>query len=105
MNGVEFVSTMEAKALPFYGVQWHPEKNIWELGEDASGATYENIPHTPEAMEVTLHLTSFLASELRKNTHSFASQADETDALIWNYPIYFTQPTSGSFVQEYIADF
>jgi gamma-glutamyl hydrolase len=29
-NGVEFVSTMEAFNYPIYGVQWHPEKNIYE---------------------------------------------------------------------------
>jgi gamma-glutamyl hydrolase len=29
-EGVEFVSTMEAFDYPIYGVQWHPEKNIFE---------------------------------------------------------------------------
>jgi hypothetical protein len=29
-----FVSTMEAKNYPFYGTQWHPEKNNW---------TYEQV--------------------------------------------------------------
>jgi gamma-glutamyl hydrolase len=29
-QGVEFVSTMEAKKYPIFGTQWHPEKNTFE---------------------------------------------------------------------------
>ncbi len=29
-QGVEFVSTFEAFKYPIFGVQWHPEKNIYE---------------------------------------------------------------------------
>ncbi len=120
---------MEHKTLPFFGVQWHPEKNIWELSENSDGSPYENIPHTPEAMEVTIYLAKvivvrracesppfsarspclthfsseqFFVEQAKKSTHKFRSEAAEAAALIWQYPIFVTGP---SFVQEYIADF
>ena len=46
-NGKKFVSTIEAKNFPFYGVQWHPERS-----------------------SEFIELTKFLYLELRKNTHS-----------------------------------
>jgi gamma-glutamyl hydrolase len=101
-NGVEFVSTMEAYNYPFYGVQWHPEKNVWELGETSAGLPYENIPHTPDAISTTLYLADVLITESRKNDHKFPTETEESEALIWQYPIYYTAP---EFVQEYIADF
>ena len=103
-NGVEFVSTMEAAddRLPFYGVQWHPEKNVWENGEYPSGAPYENIPHTPDAMDMTLYLARFFVSEARLNDHAFEDAATEQASIIWQYPIFYTAP---EFVQEYIYDF
>ena len=83
-------------------MQWHPEKNVWENGEKADGSPYENIPHGPDAMAVTLHLAGLLAAEARKSTHRFADPAEEQGALIWNYPIF---PTGPEFVQEYLYDF
>ena len=44
-----FVSTIEGKSLPIYGVQWHPERPIFEWGADESG-----INHGPHAIEVYL---------------------------------------------------
>lgn len=103
-NGQEFVSTMEAAdaRLPFYGVQWHPEKNVWENGEYPSGASYENIPHTPSAMEITLYLARFFVSEARLNDHKYYDATTEQASLIWQYPIFYTNP---EFVQEYIYNF
>ena len=42
--GVAFVSTFEAKAYPFYGSQWHPEKNGFEW------TAKEAIPHSATAV-------------------------------------------------------
>ena len=104
VNGVAFVSTMEASdpSLPFWGVQWHPEKNVWENGEYPSGAPYENIPHTPDAMDMTLYLARFFVSQARLNDHAFADAATEQASIIWRYPVFYTAP---EFVQEYIYDF
>lgn len=34
--GVAFISTMEAKEWPIYGVQWHPERNQYEFYPDCN---------------------------------------------------------------------
>lgn len=73
----------EAKDYPFYGVQWHPEKNVWELGMSPDGMPYEAIPHTVEAIDTTLYMAKQLLLEARKNDHAFPDQATESAALIW----------------------
>ena len=40
-EGLEFISTMEAIDYPFFGTQFHPEKNAFEWT-----AKYPNIPHS-----------------------------------------------------------
>ncbi len=47
-KGKEFVSTIESKLYPFYGVQWHPERDIHKMR----------------------YFSEFFASEVRKNKHS-----------------------------------
>lgn len=108
LNGVPFVSVMEAAdpALPFFGVQWHPEKNVWELSKTASGTPAEAIPHTQDAMAVTVYLAAFFVNFARQSAHAFPTEAAEAAALIWNYPVFGPAQTgSTSFVQEYISDF
>ncbi|KAG9347972.1 hypothetical protein JZ751_003991, partial [Albula glossodonta] len=53
---VEFVSTMEAKDLPIYGTQWHPEKNAFEW-------TRPYIPHSPYAVKATFFMAEFFVNE------------------------------------------
>lgn len=48
-DGLTFISTLEAKDYPFYAVQFHPEKNIYEW-TDKPG--HNRIPHIPEAIRV-----------------------------------------------------
>jgi gamma-glutamyl hydrolase len=40
-NGLEFISTLEAKEFPFYGTQYHPEKNSFEWT-----LNYPDMSHT-----------------------------------------------------------
>ena len=40
-NRLQYISTIEARNFPFIGVQFHPEKNIFEWATNAVG----NIPH------------------------------------------------------------
>lgn len=101
-EGKGYVSTMESKKYPFYGVQWHPEKDVWELGEYKNGMPYEAIPHSIDAMRVTHHLSQRLIKDARQNSHAFPDYATEQAALIWNFPVFMTGP---SFVQEYVSYF
>jgi gamma-glutamyl hydrolase len=97
-KGREFVSTIEAKAMPLYGTQWHPEKNNFEWGDSKDGTPYEVINHSPEAVAASQALANFLVGEARRSEHKYATPADEAAALIYNYNATKTGP---SFVQEY----
>ncbi|XP_063155401.1 gamma-glutamyl hydrolase [Candoia aspera] len=94
---VEFISTMEAYRYPFYGVQWHPEKNPFEW-KNSTG-----IPHSSAAIKVTFFIADFFVNEARKSSHHFSSKKDETDVLIYNFNPVFTG-TFSSFDQVYFFD-
>jgi len=100
LNGVEFVSVIEGIDLPFFAVQWHPEKNVFELGKTTDGRPYEAIVHSPEAIAVTQYLANFFVSAARKNEHKFSDPADEAAAIIWNYPVSTT--LAPEFEQSYL---
>ena len=95
-RGTAFVSTYEAKAYPFYGTQWHPEKNGFEFNPK------EQIPHSAHAVSVMQWVANFLVAEARKNDHAFASTEAEQAALIYNYVTTFTGAKGSSFEEEYI---
>ncbi|XP_066536474.1 gamma-glutamyl hydrolase isoform X2 [Hoplias malabaricus] len=92
----EFVSTVEAYDFPIYGTQWHPEKNAFEW-------THPYIPHTPSAIKATFYMAHFFVNEARKSLHSFTSEEEEQEALIYNYSPIFTGKKS-SFEQIYYFD-
>eukprot|EP01016_Furgasonia_blochmanni_P035970 TRINITY_DN4048_c0_g2_i1.p1 TRINITY_DN4048_c0_g2~~TRINITY_DN4048_c0_g2_i1.p1 ORF type:complete len:394 (-),score=112.03 TRINITY_DN4048_c0_g2_i1:115-1296(-) len=94
-EGKEFVSIIEAKGLPIYGVQFHPEKVIFEWRLDV------HIDHEFEAVQVSQHFANFFIQECRRNINTFSSPEEEAAALIYNYsPI---QPPS-SFMQLYLFE-
>lgn len=97
-KGTEFVSSIEAFNYPIYGVQWHPEKNIFEWGMTDEGIPKEAINHSPHGVEVAEYMADFFVQQCRNSTHKFANAAQETNALIYNYPAVYT---SGSFVSTY----
>ncbi|XP_061096302.1 gamma-glutamyl hydrolase [Conger conger] len=92
-GNVEFVSTMEAYDFPFYGTQWHPEKNAFEW-------TRSYIPHSPSAVKSMFYMADFFVNEARKSSHQFPSEEEERDALIYNYSPIYTGSKS-AFVQIY----
>ncbi|XP_067251590.1 gamma-glutamyl hydrolase [Chanodichthys erythropterus] len=82
-NGLEFVSTMEGRKHPFYGVQWHPEVNRFQWDPRY------NFPHSSNAVRVSSVLAEFFVNEGRRNSHHFSDVAEESRALIYNYnPVY-----------------
>ncbi len=54
--------TRAAYDYPFYGVQWHPEKNGFEW------TPHEDIPHTEPAVAVMQGLANFFVQEGRQCT-------------------------------------
>jgi gamma-glutamyl hydrolase len=84
-QGFEFVSSMEAIKYPFYGVQFHPEKNIFSYGEYENGVAFEDIDHSMEAIEAGQYFGNFFIQEARQNENYFFDPVMERQALIYNY--------------------
>lgn len=94
-NGLEFVSTIEHTEMPYYGVQFHPEKNLYEW------VANKNITHSPEATLASQYFANFFVDEARRNDHSFPPGTD-IDELIYNYKVTFTGRVKSSFMQTYM---
>ncbi|XP_074029676.1 gamma-glutamyl hydrolase isoform X1 [Leptinotarsa decemlineata] len=95
-SNVEFISTMENRKYPFYGVQYHPEKNIFEF-KDGVG-----IPHTIEAVQVSQFFANFFVNKCRKNNNTFPDEQTEMNSLIYNYNPVYTAPRKSSYQQIYV---
>ncbi|XP_020345990.1 gamma-glutamyl hydrolase [Oncorhynchus kisutch] len=82
-NGAIFVSTMEGRTYPFYGVQWHPEVNRFQWDPKL------NFPHSSDAVRVASLLAEFFVNEGRRSLHHFDQPEEEAVSLIYNYtPTY-----------------
>jgi len=55
-EGTEFISSIEHKVYPFYGVQFHPEKNAFEW-------KIHSVPHSADAILVEQFYGNFFVSE------------------------------------------
>lgn len=98
VNGVEFLSSVEAYKYPVYGIQWHPEKSNFLWNTEFTG-----IAHTYEGIRVSQHFANFLISEARKSKHRFPSMEKEAQTLINNYPVWFSGDVS--FGEEYFFNY
>lgn len=103
-EGLAFVSTVEGKdGMPFYGVQFHPEKALFEWGveggteENEVAWPYEAINHSPAAQALSRYLAEFFIGEARKNGHVFP-EGRGGEVLSWAYPVVYSGP---EFVQSY----
>lgn len=95
--GQFFVSTMEAFDYPFYGVQWHPEKNNFEWSQNAD---YSNIPHSPDAIRASQATADFFLGEARKSGHVFPENL--RDELIYSAPLIYTGKGDWIYEQCYV---
>lgn len=91
----EFVSTAEAYDYPFFAAQWHPEKNPFEWTLE------EAVNHSKEAVLVTQYMADFFVDQARLSKHSFPSQEEEEDALIYKYPAVYCDVQITHFEQCY----
>ena len=83
-----FISSAEAMNYPFYGSQYHPEKNTFEW-------SLIPIPHTPIAVLFEQYIANFLVNEARKNTHQYQEDA-LNKSLIYNWnPVVLKSKTMG----------
>lgn len=88
-NGAHFVSTIEGKRYPFYGVQWHPEVNRFQWNRKS------NIPHSAHAVQLSSLLAEFFVNEGRRSLHQFDNPEEEASSLIYtDTPVYAGNFTS-----------
>lgn len=98
-KGLEFISMIEAKDFPFYGVQFHPEKPPYE---PVINPRYTNTPQTLEAILVSQYFSNFFISETRKSHHIYPETEYYRSQLIYNYcPQYTGINASASNVETY----
>jgi gamma-glutamyl hydrolase len=95
--GQVFVSTMEARNYPFYGTQWHPEKNNFEWSQNAD---YSNINHSPNAVLASQATAGFFLSEAQKSAHIFPES--ERDSLIYSAPLIYSGKNDWIYEQVYL---
>lgn len=75
---------MEGNKYPFYGVQFHPEKQAFNF------APSTNIQHDPLAITFNRYFADFFVNECRQNTNKFQSYEQETDQIVENYKLITT---------------
>lgn len=97
-NGTEFISTIEHLRYPFYGTQFHPEKNLFEFVKK------RNITHTSLAIRASQYFGNFMVNEARRNHQYFANRTEEANKLIYNYNPINTGILGSSFQQQYLFD-
>ncbi|CAD8105104.1 unnamed protein product [Paramecium primaurelia] len=90
IKGQTFIASMQGKQYPVYGVQYHPEKNIFEWKVSA--------PHSYLAVKVSANHIDAFVNQARLNNHQFnAEQLNK--AVIYNFKT--VQEKNASFVQVY----
>ncbi|CAG9819326.1 unnamed protein product [Phaedon cochleariae] len=95
-SNLEFISVMENRKYPFYGVQFHPEKNIFEFKKSIG------IPHSVGAVQASQYFSNFFVNECRKNNNSFSDDDIEMKSLFYNYSPVYTAPKGSSYEQIYV---
>ena len=90
VDGVEFVSMLEGRELPFYASQFHPEKNAfeWDQAWCSSARVDAAEAHSDAAIQAVGWLARFFVGEARKCSHRWAGGVKGSCALT-----YETVPT------------
>jgi len=96
LDGKEYVNSIEGVKYPFFGFQYHPEKNVYEWIAD------KPIPHQPNAIYWTQYLANQFGKHVKQNSQSYPSAQEEESALIYNVNPFYTR--DGYFMQMYCFD-
>jgi gamma-glutamyl hydrolase len=102
-TGRPFVSTLEPISdLPFYGVQYHPEKNAFEYATyPHTTLPYEAIDHSPEGVAFSTALAR-VAVHLARTTLERNDRHAYTDPDRFPYVYTYPQQVGTAFEQIYI---
>ena len=78
--------------------QFHPEKVIFEWGEEL------NLPHYKVAVQANRYFYDTLVKLSKLNSNKFKTEQEERDALIYNYKPIYPNRKPMIFAQIYIFD-
>ncbi|XP_076288799.1 gamma-glutamyl hydrolase-like isoform X2 [Lasioglossum baleicum] len=95
-EGLKYISAFESISYPFYGLQFHPEKNLYEWKRT------KHIPHGIYASRISQYFANFFVGEARKNYNEFSDKNEEARSLIYNYNPTYTALHNSAFVQCYL---
>lgn len=90
-DGKTFVSTMEGIKYPVFAMQWHAEKPQFEWNPS------EVINHSYDAITAMQYFANFAVQQARQNMHFFRSRSVEEKALIYNFPLVYTEVIEPDF--------
>ncbi|CAI2371311.1 unnamed protein product [Moneuplotes crassus] len=81
LNGVEYVAFIESKEYPIWGIQFHPEMNIfiWK-------PTLE-VPHSQVSIDFSQFMANFFVKQSKKNFNKFDSEEEAFDHMIEHIPV------------------
>lgn len=106
-NGSKFVAMVEGRnGLPVWGVQFHPEKALFEWSPNL------HYPHSEEAILANRKLADFLIDQVRKinkkSSTGFDNFTEESSFAIYNYQAVFTgfdiDANTSIYTETYIID-
>lgn len=89
---LKFATAIEHKLYPFFAIQFHPEKIIFDWSDDL------NVKHSILATEVSEYFGAFFVNECRQNNQSFINYSEENRHLIHNFPV----KSIDKYKQEYL---
>lgn len=82
---LSFLSAVEHKDFPIFGVQYHPEKNNYVFSQN-----HPSFTHTQEAAMASQFMANLFVNASRYNNHKFESEEREREALIYQWNPTFT---------------
>lgn len=97
-RGLQFIASVEHKTYPFIGVQFHPERAIFEWDDTL------NIVHHRVAIQANRHFYDILVKLSKLNSNKFKTEQEERDALIYNYTPVYPDTKPLVFSQVYVFD-
>ena len=97
-NGIEYLSITEAYKYPFYTVQFHPERNLYNYVKP-------NSPHSVEAGELTNLLAQRFIQDAKRSKNSFKSHEETMERLIQKSGIHKMYSDILSDAYYFVSDF
>eukprot|EP00112_Aurelia_sp_Birch-Aquarium-sp1_P007176 Seg1782.10 transcript_id=Seg1782.10/GoldUCD/mRNA.D3Y31 product="Gamma-glutamyl hydrolase" protein_id=Seg1782.10/GoldUCD/D3Y31 len=96
LKGIAFGAAFEAKDYPIFGLQWHPEKPLFEWKKEL------NIDHSFPSLAASQYIANIFRKETSQSCHNFESSSEEDKALIYNLQPINSAVAGSSFEQVYV---